>query len=266
MIKIILKIKDKGPAPYRKRKLSGSGFVILFAVTISSILLAIALGVANIAVKEVKFSTSAKDTNEAFLAADTGIEYALFHDKTPSEYAPGSWNSTNLEYCCGGAGGTSCAKVSITKDNTSPPNTTTLIISKGYNIGDVGTCDSANPTALNANLEFLINFYYGKYRKQKRTSLAESRRVKKLRSEIARLREEYHTKNLPNVTDEVYESLSRELKTLLQKYPEFEDVNAGENRVAGKPLEKFVKVKHNVRMLSLNDVFLMTNSLIGRKE
>ena len=90
---------------------------------------------------------------------------------------------------------------------------------------------------------------------KKRTSLAESRRVKKLRSEIARLREEYHTKNLPNVTDEVYESLSRELKTLLQKYPEFEDVNAGENRVAGKPLEKFVKVKHNVRMLSLNDVF-----------
>ena len=61
-------------------------------------------------------------------------------------------------------------------------------------------------------------------------------------------------------------NLSRELKTLLQKYPEFEDVNAGENRVAGKPLEKFVKVKHNVRMLSLNDVFLMTNSLIGRKE
>ena len=41
------------------------GFVILFAVTLSSILLAIALGVANIALKEIRFGTSAKDTNEA---------------------------------------------------------------------------------------------------------------------------------------------------------------------------------------------------------
>ncbi|MEK7219206.1 MAG: hypothetical protein AAB687_00855 [Patescibacteria group bacterium] len=152
MIKIILKIKDKGPAPYRKRKLSGSGFVILFAVTISSILLAIALGVANIAVKEVKFSTSAKDTNEAFLAADTGIEYALFHDKTPSEYAPAVGTAQTWNIVVAGAGGTSCAKVSITKDNTSPPNTTTLIISKGYNIGDVGTCDSANPDRIEREL------------------------------------------------------------------------------------------------------------------
>ncbi len=81
------------------------------------------------------------------------------------------------------------------------------------------------------------------------------KRIKKLRSEIARLRSEYHVKNTPNVTDEVYDSLSRELKKLLQEYPEFEDVNARENRVAGKPLDKFLKVKHNARMLSLNDVF-----------
>lgn len=81
------------------------------------------------------------------------------------------------------------------------------------------------------------------------------KRIYKLRKEIARLREEYHTTNTPNVTDVVYESLARELQTLLQKYPEFEDINAPENRVAGKPLDKFVKVKHNTRMLSLNDVF-----------
>src|ERR1035437_9676038 len=80
-------------------------------------------------------------------------------------------------------------------------------------------------------------------------------RVQKLRTEIARLREEYHTKNTPNVTDDVYDSLTRELKILLQKYPEFADENAPENRVAGKPLDKFVKVKHQTRMLSLNDVF-----------
>ena len=81
------------------------------------------------------------------------------------------------------------------------------------------------------------------------------KRIKKLRDEIARLRNAYHVENAPNVTDDVYDSLTRELKTLLKEYPEFNDVNAEENRVAGKPLDKFVKVKHESRMLSLNDVF-----------
>jgi DNA ligase (NAD+) len=80
-------------------------------------------------------------------------------------------------------------------------------------------------------------------------------RIEKLRKEIARLRNAYHTENTPNVTDDVYDSLTRELKELLKKYPEFTDQDSGENRVAGKPLDKFVKVKHKVRMLSLNDVF-----------
>lgn len=81
------------------------------------------------------------------------------------------------------------------------------------------------------------------------------KRIKKLRSEIARLRDAYHIENAPNVTDDVYDSLTRELKALLEKYPEFYDSNAPENRVAGKPLDKFVKVKHPTRMLSLNDAF-----------
>jgi DNA ligase (NAD+) len=80
-------------------------------------------------------------------------------------------------------------------------------------------------------------------------------RIDKLRNEIARLRNEYHIKNSPQVTDDVYESLSRELKSLLLEFPEFNDENALENRVAGKPLDKFVKVNHKIRMLSLNDVF-----------
>ncbi len=81
------------------------------------------------------------------------------------------------------------------------------------------------------------------------------KRIQKLRSEIARLRNAYHIENKPNVTDDVYDSLTRELRELLKKYPEFEDPNALENRVGGKPLDKFVKVKHQTRMLSLNDAF-----------
>lgn len=81
------------------------------------------------------------------------------------------------------------------------------------------------------------------------------KRIIKLRSEIARLRNAYHIENAPDVTDDVYDSLTRELKALLKEYQEFRDPNAPENRVAGKPLDKFVKVKHRNRMLSLNDVF-----------
>lgn len=80
-------------------------------------------------------------------------------------------------------------------------------------------------------------------------------RIKKLRSEIDRLRGLYHTENAPDVTDEVYDSLIRELKNLLEKFPEFVDPNAPENRVGGKPLDKFNKVKHEVRMYSISNVF-----------
>ena len=36
----------------------------------------------NISLKEIKFGTSARDTNDAFFAADTGAECALFNDKS----------------------------------------------------------------------------------------------------------------------------------------------------------------------------------------
>ena len=85
--------------------------------------------------------------------------------------------------------------------------------------------------------------------------MQDQKRIQKLRSEIARLRDAYHTKDEPEVSDAIYDSLTRELKELLKKYPEFEDLNAPENRVGGRPIGKFVKVKHKSRMLSLNDAF-----------
>ncbi len=81
------------------------------------------------------------------------------------------------------------------------------------------------------------------------------KRIKKLREEISRLRYLYHVENAPGVTDSVYESLARELKVLLDRYPEFKDPNAPENRVAGRPLDKFQKVKHEIKMLSIGNVF-----------
>jgi DNA ligase (NAD+) len=80
-------------------------------------------------------------------------------------------------------------------------------------------------------------------------------RIVKLRGQIEELRYRYHVKNDPKVTDDVYDSLSRELAKLEQQFPEFADLTSPTNRVAGKPLAKFIKVPHSVPMLSLNDAF-----------
>ena len=81
------------------------------------------------------------------------------------------------------------------------------------------------------------------------------KRIKKLRSEIARLRDAYHVNDTPNVTDDVYDSLNKELNVLLKKYPEFIDFDAPENRVGGKPLDKFEKARHEIPMFSIGNVF-----------
>jgi hypothetical protein len=141
-----------------KKIKKNKGFVILFVVIISSIILAITISVANISLKEIKFGTSAKDTNDAFFAADTGAECALFYDKSseskfPAEgpaqiincantsitptFSAGVYNFiiTNL-----GSIGQSCAIVTVDK-SISP----TAIISKGYNTGD----SFCNPSSAN---------------------------------------------------------------------------------------------------------------------
>ncbi len=81
------------------------------------------------------------------------------------------------------------------------------------------------------------------------------KRILKLRDQIEDLRYRYHVLNDPKVTDDVYESLTRELRALESEFPEFQDPYSLTNRVAGKPLAKFAKVTHAVPMLSLNDAF-----------
>lgn len=90
-------------------------------------------------------------------------------------------------------------------------------------------------------------------------------RMEKLYEQIADLRYKYHVLNEPTVTDEVYDSLSKELKALEAKYPDLVNLNSSFDRVAGEPLDKFTKVKHNVRMLSLNDAFSKEDVLLWEK-
>jgi DNA ligase (NAD+) len=81
-------------------------------------------------------------------------------------------------------------------------------------------------------------------------------RIAGLQEKISRLQEEYHVYDNPSVSDEVYDSLRRELKDLEKKYPNLANKNNSPvERLGGKPLDSFQKVKHKTRMTSLDDVF-----------
>jgi len=80
-------------------------------------------------------------------------------------------------------------------------------------------------------------------------------RIEKLRREINRFRYEYHVLDKPEVSDEVFDSLMRELRQLEEKYPEFRGPDSPSQRIGGEPLKKFEKVRHAHRQWSLDDAF-----------
>jgi DNA ligase (NAD+) len=80
-------------------------------------------------------------------------------------------------------------------------------------------------------------------------------RIEKLSREIDRLRYQYHVLDNPEMTDEVYSSLMEELRELEKKFPKFKSAYSPTQRVGGRPLDKFIKVKHVVRQWSFDDIF-----------
>ncbi len=80
-------------------------------------------------------------------------------------------------------------------------------------------------------------------------------RAKKLRQTIDDYRYRYHVLDDPTVTDDVYDSLMAELRELEKKYPELKTLDSPTQRIGGKALDKFVKVKHRLKQWSLDDAF-----------
>jgi len=81
------------------------------------------------------------------------------------------------------------------------------------------------------------------------------KRILKLSEEIRRLRYEYHVLDKPEVTDEVYQSLMDELKSLEAENPELLLADSPTQKIGGRPLDKFQKVQHKVRQWSFDDIF-----------
>lgn len=80
-------------------------------------------------------------------------------------------------------------------------------------------------------------------------------RAKKLREAIDRYRFEYHVLDKEGIPIEALDALKHELAELEERYPELATPDSPTQRVAGKPLPGFKKVRHVVAQWSFNDVF-----------
>lgn len=81
------------------------------------------------------------------------------------------------------------------------------------------------------------------------------KRASELRELIAKYSYEYNVLDNSSASDAVYDSLFAELKRIESEHPEFITSDSPTQRVGSELLGGFKKVKHNSRMLSLNDVF-----------
>ncbi len=80
-------------------------------------------------------------------------------------------------------------------------------------------------------------------------------RVEKLRNLINDYRYHYHVLDESIMSEAAADSLKHELSQLEEKYPELITPDSPTQRVAGRALDKFQKVAHKERMISLADVF-----------
>ena len=80
-------------------------------------------------------------------------------------------------------------------------------------------------------------------------------RILKLREIINDYRYHYHVLDESIMSEAAADSLKHELSQLEAEFPELITPDSPTQRVAGRPLDKFTKVTHEKRMISLADVF-----------
>ncbi len=80
-------------------------------------------------------------------------------------------------------------------------------------------------------------------------------RIDALKKLINHHRYLYHVLDKQEMSDSALDSLKKELFDLEQQFPDLVTPDSPTQRVGGKPLKEFKKVKHETLMLSLNDAF-----------
>ncbi len=161
-----------------KIELGKKGFAMLFAVLVSSVLLSIGLSIFNLTIKELLLSSSGRESQFSFYAADTGVECALYWNfQEPNPFATSSGSTAPTTINCVGQdislspdpgstdssastqfslnipalSPTSCAIIRVSK--TAPDSTgiiTTVVDSRGYN---TSCSDTTNPNRVERALK-----------------------------------------------------------------------------------------------------------------
>ena len=139
-----------------------SGYAILFAVVVISVISLITIGLSNAAYKQIILSSVARDSTTAFYQADIASECALYFDNENSDlstFAPGYIYSlcaeTNMIFGGDQAGGytltpqsqltNKCFSIAINKTITTSVIKTS-VDAKGYNICNTGSTRAVERT------------------------------------------------------------------------------------------------------------------------
>ena len=80
-------------------------------------------------------------------------------------------------------------------------------------------------------------------------------RLNDLKKAIEKYRYEYHVLDKASISEAALDSLKHELVEVETRYPELVTPDSPSQRVAGKPLPEFKKVRHAVPQWSFNDAF-----------
>lgn len=81
------------------------------------------------------------------------------------------------------------------------------------------------------------------------------KRILELTQKINQANYDYHTLDRPNISDQSYDQLLKELIDLEEKYPEYQYDDSPTQKIGGVVLSNFTKVTHQIPMMSLSNVF-----------
>ena len=81
------------------------------------------------------------------------------------------------------------------------------------------------------------------------------KRIEELVKIINEANYNYHVLDNPTITDQEYDKYLEELYKLEEKYPELIRDDSPTKKIGGEVLDKFLKVTHDIPMMSLSDVF-----------
>jgi DNA ligase (NAD+) len=82
-----------------------------------------------------------------------------------------------------------------------------------------------------------------------------AQRIEKLRRELDRHNHLYHVEARPEISDQDYDKLMKELADLEAAHPEYDSADSPTKRVGGAPIEGFKTVEHAVRMMSIDNTY-----------